>query len=138
MSNGLWVLFFLITHNPLLITDLKMSACIFCQIVEGKIPSQKVYEDDEIFAFKDITPQAPVHLLIIPKKHFSNLNEVNEESLGLIQKIFKTIQQLAIEFHVAEKGYRVVVNTNTEGGQSVYHLHWHLLGGRQLGPSMVG
>ncbi len=115
-----------------------MSACIFCQIVEGKIPSQKVYEDDEIFAFKDITPQAPIHLLIIPKKHFSNLNEVSEESLGLIQKIFKTIQHLATQFHVSEKGYRVVVNTNPEGGQSVYHLHWHLLGGRQLGPSMVG
>lgn len=115
-----------------------MSQCIFCQIVEGKIPSQKIYEDEEVFAFKDITPQAPVHLLVIPKKHFSNLNELSGASLELIQKIFKTIQQLAIEFDVDEKGYRVVINTNSEGGQSIYHVHWHLLGGRQLAPSMVG
>lgn len=115
-----------------------MSQCIFCQIVEGKIPSQKVYEDGNLLAFKDITPQAPVHILVIPKKHFSNLNEVDENSLDIVSHAFKTIQNLAKELKISEKGYRVVINTNPEGGQSVYHLHWHLLGGRQLGPSMVG
>ena len=115
-----------------------MSQCIFCQIVEGKIPSQKVYEDEEILAFNDITPQAPIHLLLIPKNHFSNLIEVDENSFSLVSNIFKTIRKLAHELNISEKGYRIVVNTNLEGGQSVYHLHWHLLAGRQLGPSMVG
>ena len=115
-----------------------MPNCIFCQIIEGKIPSQKVYEDGEIFAFKDITPQAPVHILVIPKRHFSNLNELDEKSTPLISRIFQAIQKLVKDLNIAEKGYRVVINTNPEGGQSVYHLHWHLLAGRQLGPSMVG
>lgn len=115
-----------------------MTDCIFCKIIKGEIPSQVVYEDENVFAFKDIQPQAPVHVLVIPKKHFSTLNDVDENSMGLIANIFQAVRTLSQQMGIAEKGYRCVFNTEKEGGQAVYHLHLHLLAGKQLGPSLVG
>ncbi|MCB8814235.1 histidine triad nucleotide-binding protein [Desulfosporosinus shakirovi] len=109
-----------------------MSDCIFCQIALGKVPSEIAYEDDELIAFKDIQPLAPVHLVIIPKKHLRSLNDVTPENERLIGHLFGIIRRLAGEFGVAESGYRVVANTGTDGGQVVGHLHFHLLGGQAL------
>jgi len=108
------------------------SDCIFCQIAQGKIPSETAYEDDELIAFKDINPLAPVHLVVIPKIHLRSLNDVTPENEQLIGHLFGVIRRLAEEFGVAESGYRVVTNTGTDGGQVVGHLHFHLLGGQAL------
>ncbi|MDO5041031.1 MAG: histidine triad nucleotide-binding protein [Peptoniphilus sp.] len=105
--------------------------CLFCSIISGEIPSSKVYEDDLIYVFKDIDPQAPVHLLIIPKLHIDSLDEVEEEHRELLSHILLKVKDLAKEFNL-EKGYRLVANTKEEGGQSVAHLHFHLLGGRSM------
>lgn len=112
--------------------------CLFCKIAKKEIPAQIVHEDNEVLAFEDISPQAPVHLLIIPKKHFININDVNPESSEIFSKLLSTAKSLAEKFGIDQKGYRCVMNTNPEGGQSVYHLHLHLLAGQQMGPSMVG
>ena len=109
-----------------------MEDCLFCKIVKGEIPCTKVYEDDKVFSFKDIDPKAPVHILIVPKKHISSLNEITEEDSELIAYIFTVIKKLAKELGVAESGYRVVSNCGEDGGQSVFHIHFHLLGGRTL------
>ena len=109
-----------------------MEDCLFCKIVKGEIPCTKVYEDDKVFSFKDIDPKAPVHILIVPKKHISSLNEITEEDSELIAYIFTVIKKLAKELGVAESGYRVVSNCGEDGGQSVSHIHFHLLGGRTL------
>lgn len=109
-----------------------MEDCLFCKIIRGQIPSEKVYENEKIYAFKDINPKAPVHLLIIPKKHYPTLNDVPDEELDIIAEIHRVIKLLAVEHEVAESGYRVLANINREGGQVVYHLHYHLIGGRQL------
>ena len=109
-----------------------MEECLFCKILRGEIPSDKVYEDELVYAFKDINPKAPVHLLIIPKKHYSNLNDLPDDEMEIVAHIHKVIKKLAIKFGVAESGYRVQINTNREGGQVVFHLHYHLIGGRQL------
>jgi histidine triad (HIT) family protein len=106
--------------------------CIFCQIAHRKIPSDIIYEDDKIVAFKDIQPLAPVHLLVIPKEHLGSVNDVTPEYEGLIGHLFGVIRRLAQELGVAETGYRVVTNTGTDGGQVVGHLHFHLLGGQAL------
>ena len=106
--------------------------CIFCQIVSGEINSEILYQDDEIMAFRDIQPQAPVHLLIIPKKHFASLNEPGVNELPILSKIADVARKLAIKEGIAEKGYRIAINCGQEGKQSVSHLHMHLLGGRQL------
>lgn len=110
-----------------------MSDCIFCKIVHREIPSEFVYEDDEVIAFKDIQPLAPIHLLIIPKHHLRNLNDVTPEHEKLMGHLFSVIRQLAEKLGIAESGYRVVTNTGTDGGQVVGHLHFHLLGGQALG-----
>lgn len=111
--------------------------CIFCKIAKKEINSQIVYEDDQAIAFKDTSPQAPVHLLVIPKEHIDSLNEISIQLQGsLLNHLFGVIQKLAHDFHVDQKGYRTVINCNQEGGQTVYHLHIHLLGGRQLGGLM--
>lgn len=115
-----------------------MADCIFCKIVKGEIPCTKVYEDVEVLAFKDISPQAPVHVLVIPKKHFMNANEVDSESAELFSHLYKAAQIVAQKSGIDQKGYRCVINTNPEGGQTVYHLHLHVLGGQQMRPSMVG
>ncbi|MGC7870130.1 histidine triad nucleotide-binding protein [Desulfosporosinus sp. SYSU MS00001] len=106
--------------------------CIFCKIAQRKIPSDIIYEDDQVVAFKDIQPLAPVHLLVIPKNHLSSVNEVTSEYEGLIGHLFGVIRRLAQEFGVAETGYRVVTNTGADGGQVVGHIHFHLLGGQAL------
>ena len=109
-----------------------VSDCIFCQIALRKIPSEIAYEDDEIIAFKDNQPLAPVHLLVVPKSHMRSLNDVTSDQEALIGRLLGVIRRLASEFGVAESGYRVVTNTGTDGGQVVGHLHFHLLGGQAL------
>lgn len=108
----------------------KTLECIFCRIIRKEIPSNIVYEDDNIIAFKDINPQAPVHLLVVPKKHIPNLLEVEEKDSFLILEITRVIKELAKTYNIDDKGFRVVINTGDEGGQTVHHLHFHLLGGR--------
>ena len=110
-----------------------MADCIFCKIVAKQIPSQIVYEDESILAFKDIHPMAPVHILVIPKKHILNVNDITEQDEAMIGKIFSVVKKLAAEMGVAETGFRVVTNSGSDGGQEVDHLHFHLIGGRNLG-----
>ena len=114
-----------------------MEDCIFCKIVKGEIPSSKVYEDEDILAFKDINPVTPVHILVIPKKHIESLNDIEAEDEKLLGKIFLTIKKIAKEQGIAEKGYRVVNNCGEDGGQEVKHLHFHILGGKKLGTKIV-
>jgi histidine triad (HIT) family protein len=109
-----------------------MENCIFCSIREGKIPSQKVYEDEYVFAFKDINPEAPIHILIIPKQHISSINELEEDNAYVVGHIYLAAKKLAKELGVDESGYRVVANCGKAAGQTVYHIHFHLLGGRNL------
>lgn len=106
--------------------------CIFCKIAAGKIPSKKVYEDDLILAFHDIAPQAPLHILIIPKRHFSTILELENSDKELIGHIFLVANKLARDMGFHEKGFRIVVNCNSDGGQTVFHLHFHLLAGRMM------
>jgi histidine triad (HIT) family protein len=106
--------------------------CIFCHIVEGKIPSDIIYQDDEVLALRDINPQSPVHLLVIPKKHFTSLLDVTEADARLMGRMVGVANKLAKQEGVAENGYRLVVNCGQQGGQLVPHLHLHVLGGRQL------
>jgi histidine triad (HIT) family protein len=109
-----------------------MSDCLFCKIIAGKIPSKKVYEDDRTFVFEDINPQAPTHVLIIPKKHIVDLKEAKESDAELIGYCHIVAAKIARERGI-EKGYRTVYNVGPDAGQSVFHLHLHLLGGRRLG-----
>lgn len=110
-----------------------MSDCIFCKIASGEIPTQSVYQDDKVIVFKDLNPQAPVHVLLIPKKHYSSLNEITQKDEALVGYILHKAAEIAAQLGIAEGGYRLVINTNEDGGQSVPHLHFHLLGGRKLG-----
>jgi len=112
-----------------------MKDCIFCKIASGEIPSNKVYEDDQVIAFHDLSPAAKVHVLVIPKMHIANVMEINEENSGIVAHIFEVIAQLAKELKL-EQGFRVVSNCNEFGGQSVFHLHFHLIGGVQLDAKM--
>ena len=105
--------------------------CIFCKIARNESPSQKLYEDDEIVAFNDLEPQAPVHVLIIPKAHISSANEITAENSDIIGKIFMVAAKIAKEQGL-NKGYRIVNNCGEDGGQTVQHLHFHLLGGRKM------
>ncbi len=107
-----------------------MSDCIFCKIIAGEIPSAKVYEDEICVAFNDLSPQAPTHLLIIPREHFDSLDKAESRHLETLGHLLLTAAQIAREKGFAENGYRIVINTNRNGGQTVYHLHVHLLGGR--------
>ena len=110
--------------------------CLFCKIVAGEIPSRKVYEDEEILAFRDIAPMAPVHILVIPKAHIGSVDEVTAENSGVVAHIFQVIPKIA-QAENLEKGYRVVSNCGEHAGQSVHHLHFHILGGRQLSLEMA-
>lgn len=107
-----------------------MSDTLFGKIIKGEIPADKVYEDDEVLAFRDINPQAPTHILIIPKKPIPTINDIQPEDAALVGKLFLTAKKLAAEAGFADEGYRVVMNCNSGAGQTVYHLHLHLLGGR--------
>lgn len=109
-----------------------MQDCIFCKIVRKEIPSQVVYEDDRVLAFKDINPLAPVHMLIIPKEHLTNILDINEENADLIGHIHLVACKLAINAGIADSGFRLVTNCNEEGGQVIFHLHYHLIGGKEL------
>ena len=115
-----------------------MDSCIFCKIVKKEIPATLLFENDKVLAFADLHPQAPVHLLIIPKTHYSNLNEVPEAELGIIEEMYRAARQLAAQKGLQDRGYRLAMNVNPEGGQTVFHVHMHLLGGRQMGGSLVG
>ena len=111
-----------------------MSDCIFCRIIKGEIPSKKIYEDDEMLAFHDITPQAPVHFLVIPKKHIKSLMEVETQDIGLTGRLLHKAQELAKGIEgCGENGARFVINAGRDGGQTVDHLHVHVLAGRALG-----
>lgn len=107
-------------------------SCIFCKIVKKEVPSKIVYEDEMVLAFEDIAPQAPIHILVIPKKHYPTLLEMNEDDKELLGHIFMVIKKIAKQKGVEERGFRVVMNCNPEAGQTVYHIHFHLLAGRQM------
>jgi len=109
-----------------------MDNCIFCSIIDGKIPSEKVFEDDKVLAFKDINPEAPVHIIIIPKKHINSINDLEYNDNELIGHIYNVAKEIAANEKVNESGYRIVTNCGNDAGQSVLHLHFHLLGGRSL------
>lgn len=114
-----------------------MKDCLFCKIIKGEIPSEKVYEDEEILAFKDISPAAPIHILVIPKKHITSLATMEPGDEQIIAKIYKTINIIAQEQGFKENGYRVIVNCGKDGCQEVMHLHFHLLAGKKLGEKIV-
>ncbi|MCD5402116.1 histidine triad nucleotide-binding protein [candidate division NPL-UPA2 bacterium] len=109
-----------------------MSDCLFCHLIKGEVKSKTVYEDDEIFAFEDINPQAPIHILIIPKKHIPDLTRLGEEDKELIGKIHLVARRIAEEHSLYESGFRMVANSGLDAGETVKHLHFHLLGGRKL------
>lgn len=109
-----------------------MSECIFCRIVQGTAPASIVYQDGEITAFRDINPQAPVHILIIPNRHITSVSHIEPGDISMLGRLFLVARQLAEQENIAD-GYRIVVNSGRLAGQSVYHLHAHLLGGRRMG-----
>ncbi len=109
-----------------------MADCLFCKMVSGEILPDVVFEDDDVLAFRDVNPQAPLHVLIIPKIHISTVNDLTPEHAGLVGKMHLAARQIAADEGVAEPGYRMVMNCNPEAGQSVYHIHLHVLGGRPM------
>ena len=109
-----------------------MNDCLFCRISTKKIPAKIIYEDSDAVAFEDINPQAPVHVLIIPKKHISTVLEITPEDNALIGHLFQVAAKIAAEKGIAEHGFRLLMNTNSDAGQTVFHIHLHLLGGRQM------
>ena len=110
--------------------------CLFCKIIAGEIPSTKVYEDELVYAFRDINPQAPTHILVIPKAHLASVNDVNAENSGVVAHIFEVIPQIAAAEGLTG-GYRVVSNCGADAGQTVHHLHFHILGGKELSLEMA-
>ena len=108
-----------------------MSDCLFCKIIAGAIPSTKVYEDETVFAFRDIAPQAPTHILVIPKQHMASVNDVTAENSAVVAHIFEVIPQIA-KAEGLDGGYRVVSNCGADAGQTVHHLHFHILGGKAM------
>ena len=114
-----------------------MNDCIFCKIVKGELPSEKVYENENILAFKDIDPVTPIHILIIPKKHIEKLVDVEENDIFLISEVYKAINQIAKQLEIDQKGFRVIVNCGEDGGQVVNHVHFHLIAGQKLGPKIA-
>ncbi len=113
-----------------------MTDCLFCRIIAGQIPSTRVYEDETIYAFRDIAPQAPTHVLVVPKTHIEDCNGVTAENSAVVAHIFEVIPQIAAAEGLTG-GYRVVSNCGADAGQTVQHLHFHILGGRDLGPKMA-
>ena len=110
--------------------------CVFCKIIAGEIPTEILYQDEEIIAFRDIKPLAPVHLLIVPRKHIHSLDQMKESDAALVGRMVAVANKLAKDEGVAEKGYRLAINCGAEGGQLVPHLHVHLLGGRKLADAL--
>ncbi len=135
------IIFLLFRNNPLFwkivtkalnLIKAMQGNCIFCRIVKGDISSNKIYENDSVLAFYDINPQSPVHILVIPKKHISTILDISEEDKNLVFELIDACNKVARQTGISEKGFRIVVNTNPQGGQSVYHLHFHVMGGRQM------
>ncbi|MBM4303075.1 MAG: histidine triad nucleotide-binding protein [Deltaproteobacteria bacterium] len=116
----------------------KNKECIFCKIIAGTLPSEKVYENEDVFAFRDISPQAPVHVLIVPKKHMVDVLDVSGDDGVVFQNLFRAAQQIAAKLGIAGSGFRTVFNSGDHACQTMYHLHLHLLGGTQMGGSLVG
>ncbi len=109
-----------------------MEDCIFCKIINKEIPASMVFEDEKMIAFNDINPQAPIHVLLIPREHFASLNDIPEEKKNILSHLLLKARQIAQEKGIAEKGYRIVLNTEKDSGQEVFHIHLHLLGGRRM------
>ncbi len=109
-----------------------MEDCIFCKIINKEIPASIVFEDEKMIAFNDINPQAPIHILLIPREHFASLNDIPEEKKNILSHLLLKARQIAQEKGIAEKGYRIVLNTEKDSGQEVFHIHLHLLGGRRM------
>ncbi len=109
-----------------------MDNCIFCKIIAGEIPSNKVYEDDTVLAFKDIEPKAPIHVLVIPKKHIKSILELHSSDKELIAHMFEVAKKIAVEMGIAETGFRTIINTGDNAGQTVHHIHMHIMGGREF------
>ena len=109
-----------------------MSDCLFCKIRDGDIPADIIFENDDVLAFNDVNPQAPMHALIIPKKHISTVNDIAVDDEAIMGKLFSVARHLAAEQGVSDDGYRLVVNCNEKAGQTVFHIHMHLLGGRDM------
>ncbi|MDR0490910.1 MAG: histidine triad nucleotide-binding protein [Oscillospiraceae bacterium] len=113
-----------------------MPDCIFCKIIAGEIPSQRVYEDDNVYAFRDITPQAPVHILIIPKEHIASAADLSAENSHLAARCLEAAAKIAKSEGISA-GFRIITNSGADGGQTVFHLHFHLLGGKPFGAGLV-
>jgi histidine triad (HIT) family protein len=109
-----------------------MTDCLFCKIRDGEIPGDIVFETDDMLAFRDVNPQAPTHVLIIPKKHISTVNDLDENDEAIMGKLFRTAKLIAAQEGVSDDGYRLVVNCNEKAGQTVFHIHMHLLAGRAM------
>jgi histidine triad (HIT) family protein len=109
-----------------------MEDCIFCKIIKKEIPASIVFEDEKMICFNDINPQAPTHILLIPREHFASLNDIPEEKKNILSHLLLKARQIAEEKGIAEKGYRIVLNTERDSGQEVFHIHLHLLGGRRM------
>ena len=114
-----------------------MENCIFCKIINNEIPSNKVYEDDMVLAFKDINPQAPIHILVIPKKHIPSILEISKEDDTLIAHIYDVINIIAKKENIDKTGFRVITNCGQDAGQEVMHLHFHILAGRKLATKII-
>lgn len=110
-----------------------MTDCLFCKMVSGEIQPDTVYEDEHVLAFRDINPQAPTHVLVIPKEHISTLNDLQPDHAALAGKLLLAAKRIAAEEGIADSGYRTLFNCNADGGQAVYHIHLHVLGGRAMG-----
>ena len=114
-----------------------MSDCIFCKIINGEIPSKKVYETDKVFAFHDINPEAPVHVLIVPKEHIASHNELNHKNVDVMKDIHLAANEIAKQLGISDSGYRLINNCGADAGQTVFHLHYHLVGGTAMGSKIL-
>lgn len=109
-----------------------MTDCLFCKIRDGEIPSETIYENDDILAFKDVNPHAPTHILIVPRKHISTINDLEDDDAEIMGKMMLAAQDISSFEGIAESGYRLVINCNAGAGQTVFHIHMHLMGGRNM------
>jgi len=110
-----------------------MSSCLFCRVIAGEAPASIIYQDDRLVAINDVNPQAPTHVLIIPRRHIATLNDLTPEDDGLVGEMFRRAAAIARQRGIADRGYRTLFNCNREAGQSIFHIHLHLVGGRRLG-----